>query len=172
MFNYVLYDGKVKRVKICRFCRPDTKFLQKKNTILLKYKEVFGVGVPVTASRGNGDPRLLFFSFVCVLGASTVPSSHFPQIEAEAKPVTNQKSSGRCWLFAALNVVRLPFIKHHHLEDFEFSQGYLFFWDKIERCNFFLNNIVETTRRNEPVDGRLVSFLLQVRGSGAIIQTI
>ncbi|KAJ8913691.1 hypothetical protein NQ315_007408 [Exocentrus adspersus] len=82
------------------------------------------------------------------------------KIEAEGKPVTNQKSSGRCWLFAALNVIRLPFIKHHNLDDFEFSQGYLFFWDKVERCNFFLNNIVETARRNEPVDGRLVSFLL------------
>ncbi|XP_030747555.1 bleomycin hydrolase isoform X2 [Sitophilus oryzae] len=82
------------------------------------------------------------------------------KIEAEAKPVTNQKNSGRCWLFAALNVIRLPVIKHFNLEDFEFSQGYLFFWDKIERCNYFLNNIVETAKRNEPVDGRLVSFLL------------
>ncbi|XP_066261301.1 bleomycin hydrolase isoform X2 [Euwallacea similis] len=82
------------------------------------------------------------------------------KIEAEAKPMTNQKSSGRCWLFAALNVIRLPVIKHFNLEDFEFSQGYLFYWDKLERCNFFLNNVVETARRNEPVDGRLVSFLL------------
>lgn len=82
------------------------------------------------------------------------------KIEAEAKPITNQKSSGRCWLFAALNVIRLPVMKHFNLEDFEFSQSYLFFWDKIERCNFFLNNIVETARRNEPVDGRLSSFLL------------
>ncbi|CAG9820635.1 unnamed protein product [Phaedon cochleariae] len=82
------------------------------------------------------------------------------KIEAEGKPITNQKSSGRCWLFAAMNVIRLPFIKHFNLEDFEFSQGYLFFWDKIERCNFFLHNVVETGRRNEAVDGRLVSFLL------------
>ncbi|CAH1132312.1 unnamed protein product [Ceutorhynchus assimilis] len=82
------------------------------------------------------------------------------KIDAEGKPLTNQKRSGRCWLFAALNVIRLPIIKHFNLEDFELSQGYLFFWDKIERCNFFLNNIVETARRNEPVDGRLTSFLL------------
>lgn len=84
------------------------------------------------------------------------------QIETEGKPMTNQKSSGRCWLFAALNVMRIPFAKQLNLEDFEFSQGYLFFWDKIERCNYFLNNIVETARRNEAVDGRLVSFLLTV----------
>lgn len=76
--------------------------------------------------------------------------------------MTNQKNSGRCWIFAALNVIRLPFIKYYNVEDFEFSQGYLFFWDKIERCNYFLNNIVEVTRRNEAVDDRLMSFLLHV----------
>lgn len=76
--------------------------------------------------------------------------------------MTNQKNSGRCWIFATLNVIRLPFIKNHNLEEFEFSQGYLFFWDKIERCNYFLHNIVKTARRGEAVDGRLVSFLLQV----------
>lgn len=84
------------------------------------------------------------------------------QIEAEGKPITNQKSSGRCWLFAALNVIRLPVIKHLNVEDLELSQSYLFFWDRIERCNFVLHNIVQTAKRNEPVDGRLVSFILHV----------
>ncbi|GLV38480.1 uncharacterized protein CBL_12969 [Carabus blaptoides fortunei] len=83
------------------------------------------------------------------------------KVESEGKPMTNQKNSGRCWIFATLNVIRLPFIKNHNLEEFEFSQGYLFFWDKIERCNYFLRNIVTTARRGEAVDGRLVSFLLQ-----------
>lgn len=59
------------------------------------------------------------------------------QIEAEAKPVTNQKSSGRCWIFACLNVIRLPFIKKYELEDFEFSQAYIFFWDKVGRLRIF-----------------------------------
>ncbi|KAI8127898.1 Bleomycin hydrolase [Lucilia cuprina] len=81
-------------------------------------------------------------------------------VEMEGKPVTNQKSSGRCWLFAALNCLRLPFMKEYNLEEFEFSQSYLFYWDKIERCNYFLNNIVKTAKRGEKVDGRLVSFLL------------
>lgn len=85
------------------------------------------------------------------------------QIETEGKPVTNQKSSGRCWLFAALNCLRLPFMKECNLDEFEFSQAYLFYWDKIERCNYFLNNIVKTSKRGEKVDGRLVSFLLNVR---------
>lgn len=78
----------------------------------------------------------------------------------EVKPMTNQKSSGRCWLFASLNTIRIPFVKHFNVEDFEFSQGYLFFCDKIERCNFFLNNIANVTKRNETIDGRLLSFLL------------
>ncbi|XP_055844884.1 bleomycin hydrolase isoform X2 [Episyrphus balteatus] len=82
------------------------------------------------------------------------------KVENEAKPVTNQKSSGRCWLFAALNCIRVPFMKALTLDEFEFSQGYLFYWDKIERCNYFLNNIVKTAERGEKVDGRLVSFLL------------
>ncbi|XP_026846143.1 bleomycin hydrolase isoform X2 [Drosophila persimilis] len=82
------------------------------------------------------------------------------KVETEGKPVTNQRSSGRCWLFAALNCIRLPFMKNYNLDEFEFSQAFLFYWDKIERCNYFLNNVVKTARRGEKVDGRLVSFLL------------
>lgn len=82
------------------------------------------------------------------------------KIENEGKPVTNQRQSGRCWIFAALNVIRIPIIKEYNLDDFEFSQSYVFFWDKIERCNYFLNTIVKTARRGETVDGRLISFLL------------
>ncbi|XP_076640760.1 bleomycin hydrolase isoform X1 [Halictus rubicundus] len=82
------------------------------------------------------------------------------KIETEGKPITNQKRSGRCWLFSILNVIRSPFMKQYNLDEFEFSQAYLFFWDKIERCNYFLHNVVKSAMRNEPVDGRLVSFLL------------
>jgi bleomycin hydrolase len=53
-------------------------------------------------------------------------------------------------------------MKQHNLEEFEFSQAYLFYWDKIERCHYFLNNIVDATQRGEAVDGRLISFLLSV----------
>ncbi|TNN60210.1 Bleomycin hydrolase [Liparis tanakae] len=81
-------------------------------------------------------------------------------IPTEGKPVTNQKNSGRCWIFSCLNVMRLPFMKKHNIEEFEFSQSYLFFWDKVERCYYFLQACVETAQRKEPVDGRLVQFLL------------
>lgn len=74
---------------------------------------------------------------------------------------TEQKSSGRCWLFAALNMLRSSkFIEDNKLpKSFEFSQSYLFFWDKFERVNYFLNTFRET--KFEPLDGRLMQFLLK-----------
>ncbi|XP_046739679.1 bleomycin hydrolase isoform X2 [Diprion similis] len=82
------------------------------------------------------------------------------KVELEGKPVTNQKNSGRCWICATLNVIRIPFMQQHNLDEFEFSQGYLFFWDKIERCNYFLHNMVKAAKAGEAVNGRLVSWLL------------
>lgn len=84
-------------------------------------------------------------------------------MEIEGKPVTNQKSSGRCWLFAVLNCMRIPMMKEYNLDECELSQAYLFYCDKIERTNFYLNNVVETYKRGEKVDGRLMSFILSVR---------
>ncbi len=73
--------------------------------------------------------------------------------------VTSQKSSGRCWMFAALNTMRFQMIQQLNLKNFELSQSYLFFWDKMEKSNYFLENILETL--DEPLNGRLVNFLLQ-----------
>lgn len=53
-------------------------------------------------------------------------------------------------------------MKIYNIDEFEFSQAYLFYWDKIERSFNFLNNIVETAYRGEDVNGRLLSFLLKV----------
>jgi bleomycin hydrolase len=72
--------------------------------------------------------------------------------------VTNQKKSGRCWLFAALNMLRVPVMKKMNVKDFEFSQNWAMFWDKFERANWFLQNIIETADRD--VDDRTVAFLL------------
>ncbi len=74
--------------------------------------------------------------------------------------ITNQKQSGRCWMFAALNTMRFEVIRKYKLSrDFELSQAYLFFYDKLEKSNYFLENVLETL--DEPASGRLVSFLLQ-----------
>ncbi|KAG0728936.1 Bleomycin hydrolase [Chionoecetes opilio] len=99
---------------------------------------------------------------MCMCRCKVMATSHMftHKVESEGRPITNQKSSGRCWIFAALNVMRLPFIKQYNLEEFEFSQSYLFYMDKIERCNYFLNKMVECAKRGEEVEGRLVSFLL------------
>lgn len=79
--------------------------------------------------------------------------------------VTNQERSGRCWLFAGLNLLRVGAMKKMGLKDFEFSQNYAMFWDKIERANYFLEAIIETADRD--IDDRTVAFLLsEVAGDG------
>ena len=74
-------------------------------------------------------------------------------------PVTNQKSSGRCWGFAGLNLLRLEIVKNYNLSNFEFSQNYFMFWDKLEKANYFLENILKTLDQN--YDSRLMMHLLQ-----------
>jgi bleomycin hydrolase len=79
-------------------------------------------------------------------------------IEIETGKITNQKQSGRCWLFAALNCMRFQVMKKLNLETFELSQNYQMFWDKLEKANFFLDSIIETA--GEERDSRLIAHLL------------
>ncbi len=72
--------------------------------------------------------------------------------------VTNQQQSGRCWMFAGLNVLRVTAMQNMNLEKFELSQSYSMFWDKLEKANYFLESILATL--NEPVNSRLLMFLL------------
>ncbi len=72
--------------------------------------------------------------------------------------VTAQMRSGRCWLFATLNLFRVGAMKKMNLKKFEFSQAHIHFWDKFERANHFLEAIIETSDR--PVDDRTIHFLL------------
>lgn len=72
--------------------------------------------------------------------------------------VTNQKSSGRCWGFAGLNLFRIYLGRKYKLKQFEFSQNYFIFWDKLEKANYFLESIIKTA--GEPRDGRLIMHLL------------
>ncbi|KIS71332.1 uncharacterized protein UMAG_01232 [Mycosarcoma maydis] len=78
-------------------------------------------------------------------------------IPYEVKPVVNQKSSGRCWLFATCNVIRHQAAKVLELDEFELSQSYLSFWDKLEKSNYFLENMIELA--DEALDQRVVGFL-------------
>ena len=72
--------------------------------------------------------------------------------------VTSQKSSGRCWLFAALNLFRVGAMKKMNVKSFEFSQAHIHFWDKFERSNHLLEAMIDTADR--PVDDRTIHFLL------------
>ena len=72
--------------------------------------------------------------------------------------VTNQKQSGRCWMFAALNLFRAGAMKKMNVKNFEFSQNWTLFWDKFERANYFLEAIIDTADRQ--IDDRTVAFLL------------
>ena len=72
--------------------------------------------------------------------------------------VTHQKKSGRCWLFAGLNLLRAGAAAKLGVKDFEFSQNYVLFWDKFERANFFLEAMIETADRD--ADDRTVAHLL------------
>src|ERR1700743_2856953 len=76
---------------------------------------------------------------------------------------TNQERSGRCWLFAGLNLLRAGVMQKTGLKDFEFSQNYAMFWDKLERANYFLEAIIETAGRD--LDDRTVAYLLESAAS-------
>ena len=82
--------------------------------------------------------------------------THFSD-EVATKGRTNQLSSGRCWLFTGLNVLRARMIEKHDLGAFTFSQNYLFFYDQLEKANLFLQAIIDT--RNLPMDDRKVDWL-------------
>lgn len=80
-------------------------------------------------------------------------------IDVTTGPVSNQKQSGRCWMFAALNTFRHKMLQSFKLKDFELSQNYTFFWDKYEKANYFYENIIATADQERT--SRKVAFLLQ-----------
>jgi bleomycin hydrolase len=85
-------------------------------------------------------------------------TDHFLSTLLDDWKVTNQERSGRCWLFAGLNLLRVGAMKKMGLKEFEFSQNYAMFWDKIERANYFLEAVIETAGRD--LGDRTVGYLL------------
>ncbi len=71
---------------------------------------------------------------------------------------TQQGASGRCWLFSGLNLFRVDTMDSLNVKQFEFSQNYMMFWDKVERANFILESVIETADR--PIDDRIVQHLM------------
>ncbi|MBO4634353.1 MAG: C1 family peptidase [Bacteroidales bacterium] len=87
---------------------------------------------------------------------SAMPDTHFSH-EVKTVGRTDQQSSGRCWLFTGLNVLRARMIQKHDLGAFTFSQNYTFFYDQLEKSNLFLQGVVDT--RSLPMDDRRVDWL-------------
>ncbi len=79
--------------------------------------------------------------------------------KVESKGVTDQKSSGRCWLFTGLNVMRARAIARHNLGSFQFSQAYCFFYDQLEKANLFLQATIDNAAR--PMDDKTVEWLFK-----------
>lgn len=79
-------------------------------------------------------------------------------INLKTLPVTNQKRSGRCWIFAGCNVIREKIAEKYNLKDFEISQNYIAFYDKLEKCNYLLESIISL--KNSPKDDRTLDYLL------------
>ena len=77
--------------------------------------------------------------------------------QVNTKGITNQKQSGRCWLFTGLNVLRSQAINKHNLPKLELSQVYLFFFDQLEKSNLFLQGVIDTA--DKPFDDRFVDWL-------------
>ena len=81
------------------------------------------------------------------------------KISTEGK-CCNQRSSGRCWMFALCNCMRINLMKKYNLDDsFEISQAHLFFYDKLEKANFFLQNVIETLDMD--TDSRMIEHLFK-----------
>lgn len=87
-----------------------------------------------------------------------VTDTHFSN-EVPSKGITDQKSSGRCWLFTGLNVMRAKAIKERGLGEFQFSQSYCFFYDQLEKSNLFLQAVIDNAKK--PMSDQLVDWLFK-----------
>ena len=84
----------------------------------------------------------------------------FFSINLKTMPVTNQLQSGRCWIFSSMNVLREKIGKKYQIKEFELSQNYIAFYDKLEKANWFMNCVID--EKNEPADSETNRFLLEM----------
>lgn len=83
-------------------------------------------------------------------------TDHFFKYKIKVNGITDQKSSGRCWMFTSLNTFRQKVSEKLNLRSFEFSESYLYFWDILEKSNLFLENVIATSAK--PWDDRYVEW--------------
>ena len=87
-----------------------------------------------------------------------VLNNHF-SIETKEQSITDQKRSGRCWMFSGFNVLRSAFATRTDSLSVELSQGYLFFWDQLEKSNLFLQGVIDNA--SKPIDDNRVQFFFK-----------
>lgn len=84
---------------------------------------------------------------------------HYFKYRVNVKGITDQKNSGRCWMFTSMNALRPTIMEKYNIDNFDFSHNYLYFWDIFEKSNLFLENIINTVK--QPIDDRLVVELFK-----------
>lgn len=84
---------------------------------------------------------------------------HYFRYRVNVKGITDQKSSGRCWMFTSMNVLRPSIMEKYNISEFDFSHNYLYFWDIFEKANLFLENIIGTSK--DPFADRAVEYLFK-----------
>lgn len=103
---------------------------------------------------GNNDIRKLALNQDNLKGMDTYFS-----VKVNSKGITDQKSSGRCWLFTGMNVMRAKALAKYGFDSFVYSHNYSFFWDQLEKANLFLQGVVDT--REKPMDDKMVEWLFR-----------
>lgn len=92
---------------------------------------------------------------------------HLFKYRVDVKGITNQQSSGRCWMFTSMNVLRPSIMTKYNTDQFDFSHNYLYFWDIFEKSNLFLENIISTA--SKPMDDReVVEYFKSPVGDGGV----
>lgn len=92
---------------------------------------------------------------------------HYFKYRVKVKGITDQKSSGRCWMFASMNALRPAVMEKYRIESFDFSHNYLYFWDIFEKANLFLENVIATAA--QPFDDRAVAWYFKAPvGDGGV----
>jgi bleomycin hydrolase len=113
---------------------------------------------PSTKAMMNAVTATSIKSIALDRSTATNANTYFSH-KIKTEGITDQKSSGRCWLFAGLNIMRPVAMTSLNKKGFEFSQNYLFFYDKLEKANLFLEAIIRTS--DKPTDDREVEWLLK-----------
>ncbi|KAF6021583.1 BLMH [Bugula neritina] len=115
------------------------------------------------------------YSTLTLMSDNDPPLSHVfnTKISTEVRPVVDQQSTGTCWIYAGLNVLRTFYCKHNKLDEFKFSAAHLFFWDKVERCNYLLELFLKFAQEGaQPSDRNFLHVLTQPLSDGGSWQML